>query len=78
MPIIENPYAIIAIFAFSFVLLATIGVCFAIKGIKTAEGHTENDFVSISKVEKDLKFLKNIPVIDVLCMLMCHRISPRI
>lgn len=58
MPIIENPYAIIAIFAFSFVLLATIGVCFAIKGIKTAEGHTENDFVSISKVEKDFKILK--------------------
>ncbi len=58
MPILENPYVIIAIFAFCFISLTTIGVLFAVKGAKVAEGNIENDFVSISRVEKDFKILK--------------------
>ncbi len=58
MPIFEYPYIIISFFALCVVVLATIGVYFAIKGVKTAEGHIENDFVSISKVEKEFKILK--------------------
>ena len=55
MKIFENPYAIISIFALAVVGLAAIGIYFAIRGVKTAEGKTENDFVNISKMESIFK-----------------------
>ena len=56
MQIFEYPYVIITGFALIFVMLAAVGIYFAIKGVKTAEDQTENDFVAISKIEN--KFIK--------------------
>ncbi len=57
MQIFEYPYVIITIFIFAFVILGAIGVYFAIRGVKTANGHPENDFIAISKMESDFKRL---------------------
>ena len=53
MPIFENPYIIIIAFIFGFFVLGAIGLFFAARGIKAAEGHTNNDFISIGKLERD-------------------------
>ena len=57
MQIFEYPYAIITIFGFLFILLAAIGMYFAAKGLKTAKGHTKNDFTTVSKMESEFKKL---------------------
>ena len=41
MRIFENPYIVIAAFVLGVVLLAAIGVYFAIMGLKTVEGQEE-------------------------------------
>ena len=51
MHIFENPYIVIAIFALGVVLLATIGIVFAIKGLKAVKGVENNYFVSVGKTE---------------------------
>lgn len=51
MQIFEYPYIIITIFVICFVLLGTVGIYFAMKGLKTASDHTEKDFTNISKLE---------------------------
>lgn len=55
MHIFENPYVIIAVFILGVILLAIIGIYFAVKGVKTANEETENDFTTISKLEKLFK-----------------------
>ena len=55
MKVFEYPYVIITIFIICFVLLAAVGIYFAIRGVKTANGHLENAFSSISKLEKAFK-----------------------
>ena len=57
MQIFEYPYVIITIFIFAVVILGAIGVYFAIRGVKTANGHPENDFITISKMESEFKRL---------------------
>lgn len=51
MQIFEYPYIIITILVFCFILLAVIGIYFAIKGAKTVNGKEEKDFINISKLE---------------------------
>ena len=51
MHIFENPYIVTATFVLGVVLLAAIGVYFAIKGLKTAEGQAEKDFIPVGKIE---------------------------
>ena len=55
MQIFEYPYVIITVFGFLCILLAAIGMYFAAKGLKTAEGHIENDFITVSKMESEFK-----------------------
>ena len=55
MNIFEYPYAIVGIFALSFILLISIGVALAVKGIRMADGDVKNAFCSISKVESNFK-----------------------
>lgn len=55
MAILQTPYAAIVIFVLGFILLAAIGIYFAVRGIKTAEGPAENDFTTIHKIENDFK-----------------------
>ncbi len=57
MQIFEYPYIIITIFVLCFILLAGMGIYFAIKGMKTANDRPENDFTSIGKMES--KFEKS-------------------
>ena len=51
MQIFEYPYIIITILALFFIVLVVIGIYFAIKGAKTANGSEEKDFINISKLE---------------------------
>ena len=51
MQIFEYPYIIITILILCFIILVVIGVYFAIKGAKTANGIEERDFINISKLE---------------------------
>ena len=51
MQIFEYPYIIITILIICFIILAAIGVYFAIKGAKTANGSEEKDFVNLSKLK---------------------------
>ena len=54
MQIFENPYVIIAIFVACFAVLASIGIYFAIRGMKTAKGtDEETDFSNINKLESN-------------------------
>ena len=55
MHVFENPYIIIASLAIGVVVLAAIGVCFAVRGLKAANGQTERSFTSISKMESRFK-----------------------
>ena len=55
MQIFEYPHVIITIFILCVVSLAAIGIHFAIKGVKTAEGSAERDFTTISKMEGNFK-----------------------
>ena len=51
MHIFENPYVIILSLGIVVVVLATIGICFALKGLKAVNGRGESSFASISKME---------------------------
>lgn len=51
MHIFENPYIVIAAFVLGVVVLAAIGVYFAVKGIKTVEGQAEKQFIPVGKIE---------------------------
>ena len=55
MQILEYPYIIIAIFVFCFLFLTAMGISFAIRGIKTAKGNDEEDFITISKLENSFE-----------------------
>ncbi len=57
MQFLEYPYVIITILAGCFLVLTAIGVSFAVRGIKTANGVPEKDFSSIGKMES--AFAKN-------------------
>ncbi len=58
MLIFDYPYVIITVFVLCFVLVGGIGIYFAAKGVKTAKGQAEKDFISIGKMEKEFKQLK--------------------
>lgn len=51
MQIFEYPYIIITIFVICFIFLAAIGIYFAVRGVKTANGNEEKEFINISKLE---------------------------
>ena len=55
MHVFENPYIIIASLAIGVVVLAAIGICFAVRGLRAANGQTERSFTSISKMESRFK-----------------------
>ena len=55
MQIFEYPYVIITIFLLCFIGLAAVGIHFAVRGVKTAEGEDEKDFTNISALEKKFK-----------------------
>lgn len=55
MQIFEYPHVIITVFVFLFILLAAIGMYFAAKGLKTANGHVKSDFTTVSKMESEFK-----------------------
>ncbi len=55
MHVFENPYIIIASLAIGVVVLAAIGICFAVRGLRVANGQTERSFTSISKMESRFK-----------------------
>ena len=55
MHVFENPYIIIASLAIGVVVLAAIGICFAVRGLRAANGQTERSFASISKMESRFK-----------------------
>ena len=55
MHVFENPYIIIASLAIGVVVLAAIGICFAVRGLRAANGQTERSFTSISKIESRFK-----------------------
>ena len=51
MQFFEYPYVIISILAVVFVGLTVIGAYFAIRGLKTANGTDEKDFINIGRLE---------------------------
>ena len=53
MQIFEYPYIIITILVLFFIAIAAVGVYFAVRGVKTASGKDEKDFINISKLEND-------------------------
>ncbi len=55
MQVFDYPYVVITIFVVCAAFLAALGIYFAIRGFKTAEGRAENDFTTISKMESDFK-----------------------
>ena len=59
MQIFEEPYMIIAILVLCAILLAAVGIFFAMSGVKTAKGQVEYDFTTISKIEKEYKKTEN-------------------
>lgn len=57
MNIFEDPNVIIIAFIIGFLLLGGIGLYFAVRGIKMANGQEENGFITISKMESLYKKL---------------------
>lgn len=55
MHIFENPYVVMAALVLGVVLLAAISICFAVRGLRAANGQTERSFTSISKMESRFK-----------------------
>ena len=55
MQIFEYPYVIITILFLVFIVLSLVGVYFAFRGIKTATGKEEKDFVTIGKLENSFE-----------------------
>jgi len=52
MHIFENPYILIAALAIGVTILVSIGIYFAVKGIKVANGQTNGSFSPISHLER--------------------------
>ena len=52
MHIFENPYILVATLAVGVVILVSIGICFAVRGIRVASGQTNSTFTSISYLER--------------------------
>ena len=51
MHFFEYPYVIITILVLGFLLLGAVGIYFAVRGVKTANGKEERDFTNVSGVE---------------------------
>ena len=51
MQIFEYPYIIITIMVFFLLIMGAIGIFFALKCVKTANGTVEKDFLSIKRLE---------------------------
>ena len=60
MQIFNNPQIVIICFALGVVCLGALAVVFALRGLKTAKGHTEQDFVPIGKMESSFKKLQKL------------------
>ena len=56
MQFFESPYVIIALLGVVAVLLAGIGIAFAVRGMNKASGEDQSDFCNISKLEN--RFVK--------------------
>ena len=57
MHVFEKPYIIIVSLVIGVVVLAAIGICFAVRGLRAANGQTESSFTSISKMESRFKLM---------------------
>ena len=55
MQIFENPYIVIAAMAIGVVILVSISIYFALRGINAANGQTGRSFTSISNLERQFK-----------------------
>ena len=55
MHIFENPYILIATLALGVIILVSVGICFALRGIKAVNGQDEKSFTTISKMERRFK-----------------------
>ena len=55
MRIFEYPYVIISIIVICFFLLGSIGIYFAVRGLKTANDEEEYDFTNIRKLESSFE-----------------------
>lgn len=55
MQIFQSPYVMIAILAVVVILFVIIGIVLAVNGLKTATGDIGNDFIAISKIERNFK-----------------------
>lgn len=55
MQLFESPYVLITIFILCFVLLVSVGIILAVKGINTAIGKEKNELTNIGRLESDFK-----------------------
>lgn len=55
MQILEYPYIIITLLVLFFILLAAVGIYFAVRGIKTAGGKDEKDFVTLGRLQGEFE-----------------------
>lgn len=55
MHILENPYIVISLFAVCFIGLIALGIHFAVKGVKAANGNDEKDYINLGKLEQNYK-----------------------
>lgn len=55
MQIFESPYIVISLLLFCFVLLATIGIFFVVRGINAANESDARDFTGINRIEKNFR-----------------------
>ena len=55
MHIFENPYILISTLALGVVILVSIGICFALRGVKAVNDQSEKSFTTISKMERRFK-----------------------
>ena len=55
MHIFQNTYILIATLAIGVVILVSIGICFALRGVKAVNDRSEKSFTTISKMERRFK-----------------------
>ena len=55
MHIFENPYILISTLALGVVILVSISICFALRGVKAVNDQSEKSFTTISKMERRFK-----------------------
>ena len=65
MHFFEYPYVIITILVLGFLLLGAVGIYFAVRGVKTANGKEERDFTNVSGVESRFAKSKKLQEYDV-------------